>query len=100
MKSKLKNLKIEESHLPKISEHTIYKQNRDGSYSVLKISDEDTYFTIEGPAARIWKLMNGKRSIQSLIRLVASTNQISTREASLHLKKFIKTLLKEGLVTI
>lgn len=83
----------------KKSKNIITKKGSSGGIVILLLDNDSHLFEIEGIALQIWKKIDGKKSLSAIVKEVAKRTKAPEKVLSVDSDKFVKKLLKNGLIT-
>ncbi|MBI3557785.1 MAG: PqqD family protein [Deltaproteobacteria bacterium] len=74
------------------------RRNVDGTVAIMRLADDQHFFTIEGVAAEVWLMIDGQASINQIKETIMRKHKPSEARLDRNLSKLIKGLLKEKLI--
>lgn len=81
-----------------LSPDVVFRKNRDGEVYVIRLDQEDSFFSIDGIAAEMFLLINGKRSIGQIKRKLITKHDPPLKQFDKDVLRFLKLLQKSGLI--
>jgi hypothetical protein len=63
------------------------------------VGDLESIFTLNAVGASIWKLIDGRTSLQALAAAISREYEVSEAEATADVQEFVELLLAKGLVS-
>jgi hypothetical protein len=87
------------SGVPKKSSSVISRRNPDGTFALMHLEQEEHLFSLDGIAAEFWDLMDSRRSLEQIKRLLIQKHSPPLKRFELDLSKLIKSLRKADLIS-
>jgi hypothetical protein len=97
MKS-LKSKKYDLTSVPRLAEGVLSRKTADGTIVVMRLDDQGYFFQINGIASQIWAAIDGKRSLDGILRRIAKELKIEPGQIEAQTLSFMKDLSKEKLI--
>ena len=89
-----------DSLIPARTLNTIVRKNLDGTFSVINLKDDDNFYSIEGLAAEVWKLIDGKTKLAEIKKSVLKKHSPPAKLFERDVTKFIAQLKKDQLIEL
>jgi len=77
---------------------SLFKEGQGNREGVLVNIKNGVYYTMNHSAQKIWQFMDGKVHVSEIARRVAKTYDIAPAKAVRNVEKYVRVLLKEGLI--
>ena len=98
MKKKIRLTSFKDVTVFQRHENVLARKNSDGTIRLLKMDNDEHFFTIYGFAASAWTLIDGKKSLNEIMDKLKKSHPKKKHVQKENLNVFIKDLLKEGLI--
>lgn len=89
-----------DSAVPKREKDVLARSNSDGTVAVMRLDNDEYFYTIDGLAAQIWLLIDGTRSLSEIKSSVISKHSPPTARFEKDFSSFINMLQSERLIRV
>ena len=93
-----KKNKVSDDSIINLQESIISRVNPDKTVSIVNIELDDTCYSLDGIAAEIWTLINGKNSVSKIKSNIMKKHKPPTILFEKDFNKFLSKLTNENLV--
>jgi hypothetical protein len=95
-----KNLRISDEDIFKRSSEILSRSNSDGSIAMIRVDSDKNFYTLDGIAANVWQLLNGKNSLKKIKVKLSRQHTVDLDAISRDTDVLIKKLLSHSLIKI
>ena len=89
-----------ENAKPRIQPDVLARKNADGTVAVMRLDNDECFFTIDGIAADVWLLIDGKSTLSSIKERLIKKHSVPVQRFEKDFANFIKQLKKEKLIEL
>ncbi len=89
-----------DNNSPRVAKDVLSRKNADGSIAIMKLSNDDYFFTLDGIAAEIWLKFNGKTKLSKIKEQIIVRHSPPAARFEKDVKNLISTLKKENLIEL
>ena len=86
--------------VPKKVGNLVSRTNEDGTVAVMSLELDDSIYSIDGVAAEVWDLIDGKRSIDQICRILLRKHSVSEERLRKDAGKLITSLRAARLIEV
>lgn len=80
------------------SENVLAKSSADGSVAVLRLDEDRYYLALDGYAAELWRMMDGKKTLGQIQEQLIKKHKLPKERFSRDVRKLVEQLRKERLI--
>jgi len=84
--------------IPRACKDVLHRERKGGTIVLLKLDNDQFFFRMSGLVAKIWKLIDGKRSVSKIREVIRRRYNPPEARFTKDLQKLLKTLEKEELI--
>lgn len=84
--------------IPKRSQMSLSRRDRDGSIAIIILNNSRHYFIADGIRAEVWSLIDGKRSLKNIAAKITQDHGIEESVSLKKIQKIISEFKKEKLL--
>jgi hypothetical protein len=95
-----KNVPFDEKTIFLKSKEFVHRINPDKSAILVKISEEDEFYKIQGIASVIWQSIDGEVTIGEILKNILNEYDVTKEQLIKDSEPFLKTLIELKIVTV
>lgn len=84
--------------VPKLPLEVLARKNFDGTISIMRLDNDEFFYSLDGVAAEAWQMFDGKTSCEKIAVKLAAKHKVSTSIVNRNMEQLIKRLHKEKLI--
>lgn len=85
---------------PERADELLERDNADGTVAVMRLGDEEHFYTIDGVAAEVWKLIDGNTSVDDIRKNIIERFNPPEDRFETDLAEFLGELQKKKLIRL
>lgn len=78
--------------------NVLFRESNDGSLSLIDMTDAQNYYALDGLMIDLWKLLDGKNDIASLIEILSKKSKLPTAFVAKETQKAIRDFASYKLI--
>lgn len=86
------------SLVPKLPLEVLARKNFDGTISIMRLDNDEFFYSLDGVAAEAWQMFDGKTSCEKIVAKLATKHKVSPAMVGKNMTDLIKRLHKEKLI--
>jgi hypothetical protein len=84
--------------VPVRNRDALFRKNPDGTLAILRLDNDEYYYTINGLAAEVWLMIDGKSSVEAISKKIVAKHSVPLARFQNDVHKLLQSLVKERLI--
>lgn len=82
------------------SSEILSRANADGSIAIIRVDSDKNFYSLDGIAANVWQLLDGKKSLQKIKINLSQSHKVDLDAISRDTNALVKKLLTHNLIKL